>query len=116
MNMKKLLLASTVCLMFFAPNAHACSQLPPETAFVMSNDKNQDNQLSSKEWRNAQIDQYFVAFRLGNMTEFKRLDKNKNGLLNHKELSDKVRYQQEHCANWEKNMQKIISQEQNNQK
>lgn len=113
--MKKYLTLSALCLVILAPNAYACSQMPPEHGFIYQNDKNQDGKLTQKEWKSAKLDNYFVAFRLGNVQAFKRLDKDKDGFLDDKELSEKVRYDREPCADWEEAMQKMMSETTNNQ-
>lgn len=113
--MKKPLILISLFFITLTQHSHACSQISPESAFIISNDPNQDGKLSPKEWQNAQIDRYFVAFRLGNLRDFKRLDKNKNGFLSHRELANKVRYERDPCADWEEAMQKMSEQSQNQQ-
>lgn len=113
---KQSIYLSMICLagLIASPAILACSQMSPESGFIYQNDKNQDGKLNLKEWQNIQLKGYFVAFRAGNLAEFKRLDKNKNRVVEHDELNDQVRYRREPCADWEEYSRKLLE-EQNKQ-
>lgn len=104
--MKKLLILPALSAALAAPSTYACMQHPPQYSFIFENDRNQDGKLSRREWRNAEIGNFFVAFRLGSLNEFKALDQNRNGLLDDNELAEKVLYRREPCADWLESMRK----------
>lgn len=115
MRRTTLLVFTTLTTLCATPNALACSQLPAETGFIMSNDRNRDGNISQREWQNAQIGNHFVAFRLGDGREFARLDLNRNRKLDANELHDKVRYRRAPCADWEEYSNRVLREQQQNQ-
>lgn len=115
MRRPTLLALTALTALFASTNALACSQLPAEAGFIMSNDRNRDGNISQREWQNAQISNYFVAFRLGDDREFARLDLNRNRKLDANELHDKVRYRRAPCADWEEYSNRVLREQQQNQ-
>lgn len=82
--------------------ALACTQLEPAAAFILINDRNQDQYLDPEEWRNARSDNLLTSFQVGDMQEFLRFDVNHNQKLRAVELGfDSVRYIREPCSDWQ---------------
>ena len=98
-------------LAFAAPYAAACTQMPPHAGLVLDNDRNRDAALNLQEWQQAQVGAYFVNFRLGDAADFKRLDKDADGLLQPQELADWVRYRREPCADWEEMTRRMMQEQ-----
>ncbi len=97
---------ATVCLgIAFALSTApvwACSQLEPAAAFIFINDTNRDQLLDMYEWRNAKTPNLEVAFNVGDMNEFLRLDYNRDRYLQAAEIGfDNVRYIRPPCADME---------------
>lgn len=109
--MKKLLFA--VMFTVFAPTVLACSAISPESGFVHQFDKNQDGVLSKSEFKKIKrTNAYKVNFKLASIKAFKQLDHDKNHQLSAEELRDKVDYVRHPCADWEKQMRKMLEKEQ----
>ncbi|ULJ60232.1 UDP-glucose 6-dehydrogenase [Wielerella bovis] len=111
----KIIYPMLLAILCAAPVAQACSQISPDSAFILNNDKNKDGALNQSEWRGAKVAGFFVELRVGDKTDFVRLDKNRNRLIDGNELDDKVRYRREPCADWEERMNQLMQQEQQSQ-
>ena len=72
--------------------AYACTEMPPQFAFVQQNDKNGDDKLSMDEWPKADLEDFALVTGLGNAAGFAKLDRNQNGLLAATELAGIVIY------------------------
>lgn len=111
MKIRQILAVAVLAAM--ATPAWACSQLPAFVVWVGMNDGNQDGALSQKEFLRAKKDDNLVLKLKLNKRTFRKLDRNKNGLL---ERSDQewyrfVEYKRAPCADWEEKMQQMLQQE-----
>lgn len=92
-----------------ATPALACSQLPAFGVFVAQNDKNQDYQLSKKEFLQAKVDGNLrIQFKL-NHRGFRKLDKNRDGFISWDEPNGNlmVSYKRAPCADWEERVNQM---------
>lgn len=94
-------LCLTLCLMPLP--LFACSQIQPTAAFIAINDGDRDNVLNLQEWMQAHTGGNLeVDFVMGDESEFSRLDYNRNGSLEAREIGFRaVRYIESPCRKFE---------------
>lgn len=89
----------------------ACSQMQPTAAFIVINDADRNGSLDMGEWLGAQTGGNLETdFELGGEDEFLRLDYNRNGKLEAREIGFRsVRYIEAPCARFEAARQKHLN-------
>lgn len=94
-------LACTFIMCLAAAPAFACRPDLAARLFLNTNDQNRNGVLTASEWSHARSSaDLALAFKLRDPGDFNRLDNNRNGKIERKELEAAVRFKNSPCEGW----------------